>query len=177
MQQQTETDQTATPVDRGISPGCGVCLHLEVRFHDGLIALSTFEEDPIRCRIGDGTFTPAFEAHLQRLRAGADTELVANGSDLFGTYDEANHHWVDQDDFPEQLHPTPGQVVSFASPGGDEVSGIILAVEDGRVQVDFNHPLSGRPLWIRIQVLAVEPQDAATPADAGSGLSPVAAPP
>ena len=36
-----------------VAPGRAVTLHLQVRFSDGFVALSTFEEAPIRCTIGD----------------------------------------------------------------------------------------------------------------------------
>ncbi len=140
-----------------IQDGHAIRLHLEVRFQDGFVALSTFDEEPIGCRLGDGTFTPAFEASLKGLHEGADTCLVASGSLLFGPYDESNLHWIDRGEFPDWLEPAPGQVVGFATPAGHETSGIILALEQQRILVDFNHPFSGRDLAMRIKVLSVNP--------------------
>ncbi|MBK1717722.1 peptidylprolyl isomerase [Thiocystis violacea] len=140
-----------------IQDGHAIQLHLEVRFQDGLVALSTFEEEPIACRIGDGTFTPAFEASLKGLHEGADTLLLASGSLLFGPYEESNRHWVDRDEFPQGIEPVPGQVLGFVTPAGQETSGIVLDLEEQRILVDFNHPFSGRDLSLRIKVLSVAP--------------------
>jgi FKBP-type peptidyl-prolyl cis-trans isomerase SlpA len=51
-------------------------------------------------------------------------------------------------------------VVAFETPGGQELAGLVLAVEGDLVQVDLNHPLSGRPLNIEVEILAVAPEPA-----------------
>ncbi|EXJ13648.1 FKBP-type peptidyl-prolyl cis-trans isomerase [Imhoffiella purpurea] len=148
-------DRAAALQEPVIAPGREVSLHLEVCFENGFEALSTFGEEPICCRIGDGSFTSAFESLIAGLAAGTETQLSADGSELFGVYDEANLHWVGSDDFPEDRPPLPGQLVAFTTPGGHDTSGIILARNGERILVDFNHPFSGRRLRIRIKVLAV----------------------
>lgn len=149
-------DQTCHSTATLIASGCEVRLHLEIRFENGFEALSTFGEEPIRCRIGDGSFTPAFEALIQGLAEGAETRITADGSELFGAYEERNLHWVDSADFPTDQRPVAGQLVAFATPSGEDTSGIIITQQDQHVLVDFNHPFSGRRLLIRIQMLDVD---------------------
>ena len=55
----------------------------------------------------------------------------------------------------DDLEPEPGQVIAFTTPGGDDMAGIVIALDGRQVQVDFNHPLAGRSLTVRAQVLAV----------------------
>ena len=138
-----------------IAEGRSVTLHLEVRFQDGFVALSTLGAEPIRCTIGDGTLTPGVESVLAGLTPGADETVLADGSDLFGPHDPDNVHWMDLAEFPADLDPAPGQVIAFETPGGHETSGVVLERSGERVRVDFNHPFAGRPLTLRIQVLSV----------------------
>jgi len=140
-----------------VTPGCGLRLHLEIRLPDGTIALSTFGAEPLELRLGDSTLVPGLEQLLTGLAVGSQTYLLADGSDLYGPRDEAKIHWMERRDFPADIALTAGQVIAFDTPGGQETAGTLLAVEDERVQVDFNHPLSGRPLQIRVEVLAVTP--------------------
>ena len=142
--------------DSSVAPGRAVTLHLQVRFSDGFVALSTFEEEPIRCTIGDGTLTPALEETLLGLTAGADETILAAGSELFGPQDADNIHWLETREFPPELDPAPGQVVAFETPGGHETSGVVMEREGERVRVDFNHPFAGRSLTLRVKVLAVD---------------------
>jgi FKBP-type peptidyl-prolyl cis-trans isomerase 2 len=138
-----------------LAPGRAVELHLEVRFQDGFVALSTFDAEPIGCTIGDGTLTPAFESTLLGLAPGSETYVVAHGSELFSPYEDANIHWMERGDFPPDIEPVPGLVVAFETPGGHETSGVVLEVESDRVRVDFNHPFAGRSLTIRVRLLSV----------------------
>ncbi|MCU0836562.1 MAG: FKBP-type peptidyl-prolyl cis-trans isomerase [Chromatiaceae bacterium] len=140
-----------------VTPGCGLRLHLEIRLPDGTAAISTFGEEPLELRLGDGTLVPALEQLLLGLTEGSETHLLADGSDLYGPREEGKVHWMARSDFPADMDPAPGQVLAFDTPGGHETAGAVLAVDGERVQVDFNHPLSGRPLAIRVQILAVTP--------------------
>jgi FKBP-type peptidyl-prolyl cis-trans isomerase 2 len=138
-----------------IAPGRTVSLHLEVRFHDGFVALSSFGAEPITCTIGDGTLTPGVEEVIASLVPGSEETILADGSELFAPYDPGNLHWMDLADFPPDLDPAPGQVIAFETPGGHETSGVVLEREGDRVRVDFNHPFAGRSLTLRVKVLSV----------------------
>lgn len=142
--------------NRIVAPGRNVTLHLEVRFSDGFVALSSFGAEPIRCTLGDGTLSPGLEEVLSGMILGAEETIVADGSELFVPYDPGNLHWMELADFPTDLDPTPGQVIAFETPGGHETGGLILEREGSRLRVDFNHPFAGRPLTLRVQILGVD---------------------
>lgn len=141
--------------DLVVAPGRHVCFHLEVRFEDGYVALSSFGDDPICCTIGDGTLTPGMEGVLAGLSPGSEETILAHGGDLFAHYEPGNLHWMDRAGFPPELEPAPGQVIAFETPGGHETSGVVLEREGDRVRVDFNHPFSGLSLTLRVKVLSV----------------------
>jgi FKBP-type peptidyl-prolyl cis-trans isomerase SlpA len=103
------------------------------------------------------------EGLLLGLTAGADDQVLADGDALFGPWLEENLHWMAREDFSADLAPEVGQVVAFETPAGDEIAGVVRQVEEQRVEVDFNHPLAGRPLRIRIRVLEVWPAAAGGP--------------
>lgn len=153
-------DRTEAETGVPLAPGRAVELHLEVRFEDGFIALSTFDAEPIACTIGDGTLTAELESTLIGLEAGSETYVVAHGSELFSPYDDTNIHWMERGDFPPDIAPEPGLVIAFQTPGGHETSGVILERNADRVRVDFNHPFAGRSLTIRVRVLSVAEPDA-----------------
>lgn len=142
-----------------IKSGSKVRLHLEMLLQDGTEALSTFGEEPLVLRIGDGTLAPGLEKLLLGLPSKANERFLANGDDLYGPRVSEKVHWLELSAFPSDLAPTPGQVVAFDTPGGQETAGVVLGVEDDRVQVDFNHPLAGRSLHIRVQILDVSEPD------------------
>ncbi len=148
-------DGIANDPGAAIAPGRTVTLHLEVRFQDGFVALSTLGEEPLTCTIGDGTLTAELESTLMGLAVGSDTHIIGQGSELFSPYDASNIHWMDRSEFPPDITPARGLVVGFETPGGHETSGVILEVEAQRVRVDFNHPFAGQSVTVRVRVLAV----------------------
>jgi FKBP-type peptidyl-prolyl cis-trans isomerase SlpA len=146
------------PASPLIRPCSWIRLHLSIHLSDGTEALSTFGEDPLELTLGDGTLTAGTEALLLGLGPGAQEEFLANGNALFGDWSEEMLHWLDQGSFPGEV-PVPGSLIAFTTPDGTETAGIVQQWAGDRVQVDFNHPLSGRALRLRIQILAVaEPE-------------------
>lgn len=49
----------------------------------------------------------------------------------------------------------PGDVVEFDAPEGGRFTGVLKALGEQRVVVDFNHPLAGRPLKFSVRVIGV----------------------
>ncbi len=59
------------------------------------------------------------------------------------------------DEFPPDMAPEPGQIIAFNMPNGEEIPGTILKVENGTVEVDFNHPLAGREVIFTAKIVDV----------------------
>jgi FKBP-type peptidyl-prolyl cis-trans isomerase SlpA len=144
------------PDGTSIGRGSRIALHLEIRLDDGSIALSTFDAEPLDLVVGDGTLPPALEARLMGLSSGAEEDFSANGSDLYGTAVPEKLHWLSRERFPEDISLETGQVIAFDTPEGQETAGTVVELEPDRVRIDFNHPLSGRPLRIHAIVLSVK---------------------
>jgi FKBP-type peptidyl-prolyl cis-trans isomerase SlpA len=56
------------------------------------------------------------------------------------------------------LELEPGLMVSFAAADG-ELPGVVTRLFEKTVEVDFNHPLAGRPIVFDVSILAVEDAD------------------
>ncbi len=138
-----------------IGPRSRVSLHLSLTLEDGTEVLSTLDDEPLSFTMGDGTLAPGLEEMLLDLPAGADTRLLAEGAAVFGAPDPDLVHDLPVADLPPDFAAEPGQVIAFATPGGQETPGTVLAVTDDHVRVDFNHPLARRGLHARVQVLTV----------------------
>lgn len=143
-----------------IQTGSRVRLHLEILLSDGTLALSSFDEDALDLTVGDGTLVPALEDLLMGLQSGADERILADGSGLYGPREESKIHWLPRSDFQPELDLVPGQVIAFETPGGQELAGILVETDADRVRVDFNHPLAGRSLQIRANIISVSDPDA-----------------
>jgi FKBP-type peptidyl-prolyl cis-trans isomerase SlpA len=132
-------------------------MHFALGLPDGTEAVSSFGSEPLIFRMGDGTLSEGLELALYGLRAGAEQTLRIDGSMVYGPRDESNVHAVPLQRFPHAIRPEPGLVVAFTTAEGEEVAGTVLDVSADAARVDFNHPLAGREIVFRVQILSVTP--------------------
>lgn len=140
-----------------IQPGSRVCLHLAIKLADGTVAESTFDDEPMEIVIGDGTLVHGLEIALYGMRPGHTQSLTLHPTQAFGEHDPDAVGWLPREQFPTDMQLIPGALVGFSGPQGEEVAALVIAVEETRVQIDFNHPLAGKPIIFESEIISVEP--------------------
>lgn len=140
-----------------LQPGSRVRLHLAIRLADGTVAESSFGDEPIELVIGDGTLVHGLELALYGMRAGQRQTLTLAPAQAYGERDGDAVGWLPRAQFPADMALVPGALVGFCGQHGEEVAALVIAVEDDRVQIDFNHPLAGKPIVFEAEILSVEP--------------------
>ena len=136
--------------------GSSVTLHIALSLRNGTEVVSTFGEEPVQCTLGDGTLDAGLERLLLGLREGDERTTQLDPGQCYGLPDPDKIHWLPLAEFPPGMELAPDLVVAFTSPGGQEIAGTILELEADRAKVDFNHPLAGRSLICRVEILAIE---------------------
>lgn len=94
-------------------------------------------------QIGDGSLIPSLESLLIGLEEGTSGKFFVPPEDGFGYPDPANIYDLDKTEFPDDMTLKVGDVVGFDTPTGDQVPGTVVALNDDKIKVDFNHPLAG----------------------------------
>ena len=56
--------------------------------------------------------------------------------------------------------PQVGTMMEFQDKGGGTLAGVVKAVNDDKVEVDFNHPLAGRNIVFEVEIARVTPAGA-----------------
>ena len=138
-----------------IQPGSRVKIHFTLSLEDGTEALSTLEEEPLECVIGDGTLREGMEMALYGLRAGEEQLITLSPEHGWGLRDPNLIHNLPCSEFPPEMKLEPGQIIAFDSSEGEEVAGTVLSLDDHQVEVDFNHPLAGHSVRFWVKVLEV----------------------
>ena len=138
-----------------VSPGSTVTLHLSLTLDDGTVAESTFDDAPLTVTMGDGALAAGLELGLYGLRPGDTQRLELSPQQAFGLRDPGKVHRLPRADFDAQLLLEPGSIIGFDTPGGEELSGTILDLDEDTVAVDFNHPLAGRVIVFDAEIIAV----------------------
>jgi len=133
-----------------------VKLHYSIALEDGTEVVSTFaDEEPVACRIGDGTLAERLELCLIGMSEGDEAVFMLSGDEVYGPASEDNVQSIELSLFPQEMSLTVGQLIAFTTPGGDEVAGTIQNLTDREAVVDFNHPLCGYRISFKVRVLEV----------------------
>lgn len=131
-----------------------VTLHFELSLEDGQIVDSNFTKAPASFVFGDSSLLPAFESALLGMSVGQEATYVMSPENAFGVHNESNVQRISRSQFSMDLEE--GMVVSFADVSKNELPGVIAEIGEKEVLVDFNHPLAGRSLTFRVEIVAVE---------------------
>lgn len=132
-----------------------VTLHFSLKLEDGTEVDTTFKGDPAAFSVGDGSLLPGFEKALFGLASGDEAEIEIPPELGFGQRNPANVQTVRRDSFSPDIKLEEGLVVSFDN-GSGELPGVIRAVGEDEVTVDFNHPLAGQTLNFHVKIIAVD---------------------
>lgn len=133
-----------------------VTLHFSLSLTDGQVVDSTYEADPATLAIGDGNLPEGFEKHLLGMSQGDVKEVVVPPEEAFGQPNPANIQRFKKEQFAQTGELEVGMMMSFKDAGDNELPGMISEINGDVVMVDFNHPLAGKPLNFKVDVIAVE---------------------
>ncbi len=141
-----------------IEPGCRVRMWFSLRLEDGTEVDSSADGGDLEFVMGDGSLANGLEMALLGMGAG-DHETVRIGPALsgFGERSDDAVQTIPRSDFPADMTLAPGVVIAFDTPGGDELPGVVRAVDQDSVTVDLNHPLAGHELTFEVEIRQIEP--------------------
>lgn len=138
-----------------INQNSHVTLHYRISLEDGTELESSFGDEALAFTMGENTLTEGMELSLLDLKTGDTQTISLSPEQTYGYRDPDNIHELDAADFPDEITPEKGQVIAFDTPSGDDINGVVLDVSDGKVSVDFNHPLAGNTLVFEVEILKV----------------------
>ncbi len=139
-----------------IDTGTRVTLHFALKLEDGSEIDSTFDKAPATLEIGDGNLPENFESYLLGLTVGERKTFEVPPEKGFGQHNPSNIQTFKRSEFGPDMVLEPGAVISFADARQGELPGIVHHVEGDQVEVDFNHPLSGRTLTFEVEIVSVD---------------------
>ena len=141
-----------------IGPNCKVELHFALRLAEtGELVDSTFDKKPATLVVGDGNLPEAFESVIHGMRSGERKIERIIPKDGFGQHNPSNVQKISTDQFDSNVELSKGLVLSFQDKAKTELPGVIKAIDEFMVTIDFNHPLAGCDLEFEVEIISVSP--------------------
>jgi len=139
-----------------VQPGSRVALHYTLTLPDGEVVDSTRAGAPAQVVIGAGDLFEPLEKRLLGLAAGEHRQFNIDALESLALSAGENVQQFARDDFPPELELKPGQLIAFSTPNDDELPGLVVAVSEHEVTVDFSHPLAGRDLIFDVEIVSID---------------------
>ena len=119
-------------------------------------------EHPFQFITNMGVALDAFEAKVAALAEGENFDFTLTADEAYGPYEEAHVIDLDKEIFCidgrfDKNTIYPGNVILLVNADGNRFQGLILEVTDSKVKVDLNHPLAGKDLHFRGEVVTSRP--------------------
>ena len=142
--------------EQRIGSNSQVTLHFAIKLDSGEVVDSTFDKNPPRFKVGDGSLLPGFERALFGLKAGDKRSLNIEPEQGFGQPNPQNVQVMPRSNF-EGMELSEGLLIIFNDAANAELPGVVKAFDSTEVTIDFNHPLAGKSLTFDVEIIDVQP--------------------
>ena len=116
--------------------------------------------DPLSFLFGNGGMLPKFEKNLSSLKAGDHFEFTLSKDDAYGDFTEEAIVELSKDIFRlegklDEDMLKPGSFIPMQDQDGHPLQGKVLSVDDNNVKMDFNHPMAGKNLHFKGEIIDI----------------------
>ncbi len=122
---------------------------------DGTVFDQSPEDRPLRFILGKGEVIPGFDAAVQGLFQGEEKTFVIPCEDAYGAHREELVETIDRSQLPSDVELKAGIQLEITRQDDSVLNVMVLKVTKDTVTLDSNHPLAGKPLTFKIQLLEV----------------------
>jgi FKBP-type peptidyl-prolyl cis-trans isomerase SlpA len=121
--------------------------------------VNTFEAAPATLQMGAGQWAPLLEERLIGLAEGAQSEFDVAAADAYGDHNPSLVRRLTRDQLEEYFEPGTmfevGETVQLRDAGDGPVRGLLVSCDEEGGDVDFNHPLAGHPVRVRVRIVGI----------------------
>jgi peptidylprolyl isomerase len=135
--------------------GDSVRVHFTGKTDDGNVFASSYGQEPLEFRIGEGQMLPGIEKAITGMNVGEQKITYLSPEDGYGPHMQELILEVEKKEFPKGFNPEVGMMLQVPQPDGLTAILTILAVEEKLVKLDANHPLAGKNLTFELELLEI----------------------
>lgn len=146
------TSNNNSPV---VATGDNVSVYYTGTLTNGTVFDSNVGQDPLKFTVGSGEVIQGFDQAVIGMKLNETKNITIPANDAYGPVNPNLIVKVPISEFGNQsVHV--GETVSQQSSDGQQVPGVITALNSTTATVDFNSPLAGQTLIFSIKVVAIQ---------------------
>ncbi|HBH97101.1 MAG TPA: peptidylprolyl isomerase [Candidatus Omnitrophica bacterium] len=113
--------------------------------------------EPFRYTHGRGQIIPGLERQLAGLHVGDAREITVSPEEGYGPVDPEAVVEIPREQLPATVTPEAGMSLSGVDPEGRPFRARIKELRDTTVTLDLNHPLAGKTLLFKVNIVDIAP--------------------
>lgn len=140
---------------KAVTVGSKVTLEYSIALVTGAVVMSNAGQAPLETVVGKKAIFPEVERQLVGMAVNATKEITLTPQQAFGPVDKQKFVRVKLNTVPEKSRRVGADLVATAPNGGEQT--VIVAAVNGEFAVlNFNHPLSGQTVKVKVKVLSIK---------------------
>ncbi|MAG39197.1 peptidylprolyl isomerase [Candidatus Woesearchaeota archaeon] len=139
-----------------IKKGDKVSINYTGSFDDGKVFDSSEKhEKPLEFEVGTGKVIKGFDNAVIGMNKGEKKDFKIESKDAYGDRNPQLVQKVPRDKLPKDKELKSGMVMALKSPDGKQIPAMLTEVNDKEVTIDINHPLAGKTLNFKIEIVSI----------------------
>tara|TARA_R110001583_G_scaffold4660_17_gene26560 strand:- start:2127 stop:2627 length:501 start_codon:yes stop_codon:yes gene_type:complete len=136
--------------------GAQVKIHYVGTYNDGSEFDSSYERGvPIDIQVGSTKLIKGFSDAILGMIKGETKNFSLAPNEAYGDVNPSAFAEVPRSNFPEDFNFETGGMIQGVHPTGQRMIGTISEITDDLVVVDMNHPMAGKELNFKIELLEI----------------------
>ena len=132
-----------------------VVASLRGSLENGEVFEQTPEDHPILLVLGQNKVFAELEKALEIMQPGETRTIPLTPEDAYGPHHKDLVQTLDLSAFNNSIKPTPGMILSLniqRDGRQEKVPATVVDIEDGKITIDYNHPLAGKSVVYTLTV-------------------------
>lgn len=135
--------------------GDTVKVHYTGTLEDGTVFDTSLDREPLQFTLGRGQLIKGFEDAVIGMSVGETKTIRIPYDEAYGPRRDELVIKFSKRDFPPSIEPQEGMLLDLRSPDGRFLMATIIEISDDSVILDANHPLAGKDLTFKIDLVEV----------------------
>ncbi|NWF53049.1 MAG: peptidylprolyl isomerase [Nitrospirae bacterium] len=135
--------------------GDTVKVHYTGTLEDGTVFDTSIDHEPLQFTLGKGQLIKGFENAVIGMSVGETKTIKIPCDEAYGPRSNELLLRFNKSDFPPNMEPHEGMLLDLRSPDGRFLMATITEISEDAVILDANHPLAGKDLTFKIDLVEV----------------------
>ncbi|MCK5283182.1 MAG: peptidylprolyl isomerase [Nanoarchaeota archaeon] len=122
---------------------------------DGKVFDTSEGKKPLEFEVGSAQIIKGFDEAVVGMKKGEKKEITVKPEEAYGNPNMELIKKVPREQLPKDTELKPGMVLLLKSHSGHQFPATIIEVTDKEVTIDLNHPLAGKTIHFKLEIVDI----------------------